>query len=241
MTTLVVGASGATGQLLVEQLLKQGQKVKIIVRSVGYLSDALIHNQQLSITQANLLDMSDTELHHHVSGCQAVASCLGHNLTLHGMFGQPQRLVSDSVQRLCMAIERSKPASPVKFLLMNTSGNVNIPAGETISTAQSFIIGLIRMLLPPHADNEEAAAYLQSHFSTSHNSIEWAAIRPDSLVNNDVVTQYDVYSSPIRSAIFDAGKTSRINVAHFMTQLIINELIWQQWKGQWPVIYNASN
>ena len=34
MTTLVVGASGATGRLLVEQLLAQGEKVKIIVRSV---------------------------------------------------------------------------------------------------------------------------------------------------------------------------------------------------------------
>ena len=34
MTTLVVGASGATGRLLVEQLLNRGEVVKIIVPSV---------------------------------------------------------------------------------------------------------------------------------------------------------------------------------------------------------------
>lgn len=33
MTTLVVGASGATSRLLVEQLLIRGESVKIIVRT----------------------------------------------------------------------------------------------------------------------------------------------------------------------------------------------------------------
>ncbi len=33
MTTLVVGASGATGRLLIEQLLNRSQNVKVIVRS----------------------------------------------------------------------------------------------------------------------------------------------------------------------------------------------------------------
>ncbi len=32
MTILVVGATGATGQLVVEQLLNRGHKVRIIVR-----------------------------------------------------------------------------------------------------------------------------------------------------------------------------------------------------------------
>ena len=39
MTTLVVGASGATGRLLVEKLLKRGQHVRIIVRSTDDLPD----------------------------------------------------------------------------------------------------------------------------------------------------------------------------------------------------------
>lgn len=35
MTTLVVGASGVTGKLLVEQLLESGQSVKIVFRSTS--------------------------------------------------------------------------------------------------------------------------------------------------------------------------------------------------------------
>lgn len=41
MGTLIVGANGATGRLLVEELLKRGQTVKIVVRSLDSLhSDA---------------------------------------------------------------------------------------------------------------------------------------------------------------------------------------------------------
>ena len=55
MTTLVVGASGATGRLLVEQLLEQGEKVRIVVRSVDSLPDSLIRHDRLSITEASLV------------------------------------------------------------------------------------------------------------------------------------------------------------------------------------------
>jgi hypothetical protein len=123
---------------------------------------------------------------------------------------------------------------------MNTTGNQNKQADESVSIAQSFVIGLIRHLIPPHADNEEAAAYLQSHFGANQTSIEWTAIRPDSLVDEISVTDYQTHPSPIRSAIFDAGQTSRINVAHFISQLITDDHTWEKWKGQMPVIYNNS-
>ena len=240
MTTLIVGASGATGRLLIDQLLDQGEKVKIIVRSRDDFPDSLTQNDLLTITEANLLDMTNEALLAQVQGCRAVASCLGHNLTFKGMFGHPRRLVSDGVRRLCDAIEKTKPTSPVKFILMNTTGNKNAQTGETVSVAQSVVVGLIRLLLPPHADNEMAATYLQSNYGANQKVIEWAAVRPDSLINQELVTEYNVYPSPIRSAIFDAGKTSRINVASFISQLIMNGDIWRQWKFQMPVIYNTS-
>jgi len=242
MTILVVGASGATGRLLVEQLLAEGETVKIIVRSVDLLPNAMKHNDRLIITEADLLDMTDAELQAQVKGCGAVASCLGHNLNVKGMFGHPRRLVTDAVQRLCNAIEATAEASilktPVKFILMNTTGNKNIQAGEQTSVPQTLVVGLLRLLLPPHADNEDAARYLQSGLGSQSKMIEWVAVRPDSLINAGSVTGYNVYAAPIRSAIFDAGKTSRINVAHFMSQLIVNNSTWQQWKTQMPVVYN---
>ncbi|NNE77598.1 MAG: NAD(P)-dependent oxidoreductase, partial [Pricia sp.] len=64
---------------------------------------------------------------------------------------------------------------------------------------------------------------------------------PDNLTNENEVTDYEVHPSPIRSAIFNPGKTSRINVAHFMASLIGDKKIWSSWRAQMPVIYNKSS
>ena len=124
---------------------------------------------------------------------------------------------------------------------MNTAGNSNRDLREPVSLRQQCIIGLFRLLLPPHADNEQATDYLRTEISQTDGAIEWAAVRPDNLTDESAVTEYSVYPSPIRSAIFDAGLTSRINVAHFMAALITDGNIWLQWKGQMPVIYNNTS
>jgi len=65
-------------------------------------------------------------------------------------------------------------------------------------------------------------------------------VRPDGLIDEDAVTAYELHPSPTRSAIFDAGQVSRINVAHFMAELITNDETWQTWQGQMPVIYSKK-
>ena len=99
MTVLVLGATGATGRLLVRQLLDRGLKVKAIVRSPDGIPDSLRQHESLSLIRASVLDLSDTEMAEHVAGCEAVASCLGHNLTFKGIFGQPRRLVTGKNER----------------------------------------------------------------------------------------------------------------------------------------------
>ncbi|GAB5500755.1 MAG: hypothetical protein PsegKO_30660 [Pseudohongiellaceae bacterium] len=156
------------------------------------------------------------------------------------MFGKPRRLVTDATRRLCEAIQASEPEGPVKFVLMNTSGNRNRDLEEPISFAQKCVVSLIRALIPPHADNELAAEYLRSSIGQNNTSVEWTAVRPDGLTDEDTVTDYELHASPTRSAIFDAGVTSRINVGHFMADLITDDAVWSAWKGQMPVIYNIA-
>jgi nucleoside-diphosphate-sugar epimerase len=240
MTVLVVGASGATGSKLVEQLLTRKHKVKVIVRSLKNLPDSWKINDDLEIITASVLELSDAEMRKIVSDCNAVASCLGHNLTWKGVYGQPRKLVTDATRRLCNAIKSNNLHSPTKFVLMNTTGNRNRDLNEPISFAQKCVIGLLRLLLPPHVDNEKAADYLRTLAGKNNNSIEWVAVRPDGLINEDKVTEYEIHPSPTRSAIFNAGKVSRINVGHFMASLITDANLWRQWKGQMPVIYSKS-
>jgi NAD(P)-dependent dehydrogenase (short-subunit alcohol dehydrogenase family) len=238
MTTLVVGATGATGRLLVEQLLNGGHQVRIIVRSPDKIPEALRNHNSLTVVQAGVLDVSDEELTRLVNGCAAVASCLGHVLSLKGIYGQPRRLVTDATRRLCKAIIASRPVKPTKFVLMNTAGNSNRDLHEPVSVGQRMVIGLIRVLLPPHVDNEEAADYLRTGIGRNGGAIEWVVVRPDTLINENTVTEYVAHPSPTRSALFDPGTTSRINVAHFMAELITDEETWNRWKGQMPVVYN---
>jgi hypothetical protein len=81
---------------------------------------------------------------------------------------------------------------------------------------------------------------LRVQLGQNDKAIEWVAVRPDALTDEKEVSNYNVYSSPIRNAIFDSGATSRINVGNFMAELILNESTWLKWKGRMPVIYNNA-
>ncbi|MCK9616999.1 MAG: NAD(P)H-binding protein [Lentimicrobiaceae bacterium] len=240
MTTLIVGASGATGKHLVEQLLNMGQKVKVIVRPTVKTTDTWINNDKITIIKANISEISVDEMMNYLTDCQSVASCLGHNITLKGIFGKPRKLVTDAVKLLCMAIQKNSPDKPIKFVLMNTTGNRNRDLNEPISIGERVVMGLIRLLVPPQSDNEKAADFLRVNIGQKNELIDWVVVRPDTLIDEDSSTGYELYASPIRSALSNPGKTSRINVGNFMSRLIVDNDLWDKWEGQMPVIYNKE-
>ena len=239
MTILVVGASGATGKCLVDELLNRGHNVRVIVRSPENLPDNIKNHERLSIISASILELSDKEMTQHVSGCSAVASCLGHNMTFKGLFCKPRRLVTEATSRLCIAIKSNNSEATTKYVLMNTVANRNRDLNESIPFVQKCMIVLLRLFLPPHPDNEQAAEYLRTIIGQSDDAIQWTAVRPSTLIDAESVSEIEIYPSPTRS-IFKDGQISRINVGHFMADLITNNDIWNQWKGQMPVIYNKG-
>ncbi len=148
MTILVAGATGATGRLLVEQLLNRGHTVKVIVRSPDSLPANLKNHDRLIVIHTNILDLSEADMARHVNGCDAVVSCLGHKISLKGIFGTPRRLVADATQLLCKGIHANKQEKPVKFVLMNTTANRNRNLHEPLSLVEQGIFALLRLLLP---------------------------------------------------------------------------------------------
>ncbi len=238
MAVLIVGGTGATGRLLVKNMIGRGLEVIAIVRRPDKLPEEIRGHEQLRTVTAGILDLVDSELTDLLHGCDAVVSCLGHNLSFKGIFGQPHNLVTQAVGRLCLAIQANRREYPIRFILMNTAGNSNRDIPEQHSFGERCVISLIRLLLPPHSDNECAADYLRIQIPHGDTSIEWVVVRPDNLTNDLVESAYEVLPSPVRSAIFNPGKTSRINVAHFMADLITDDEIWGRWRGKMPVIYN---
>ncbi|MFC3151449.1 NAD(P)-dependent oxidoreductase [Litoribrevibacter euphylliae] len=240
MTTLVLGANGQTGRLVVEALLERDESVIAVVRSKESLPMDVLDHALLHVVEVSITDITEAEIGFLVKEASSIVCCLGHNLSWQGLYGEPRRLVRDSVKRICSEVESRNLNGVKKFVLMNSTGCRNSDLKEQVSVAQKIVIGLLKLLLPPHADNEQAAEFLRKQIGQDNQQIEWVVVRPDGLIDENQVSGYELHPSPIRSAIFDPGKTSRINVADFMAALITDETLWQSWKGQAPVIYNEG-
>jgi len=238
MKILVVGATGMTGGRLVEQLLDKGHTVRVIVRSPSKFSSRVLGNSNLEIIEAAVLDLTDSEMALHVKGCNAVVSCLGHELSFKGMFGKPRKLCTDAARRLCQAIEQNNSDNVTRFILMSTVGVSNPDLGEQRTGFERILLGVLRYTIPPHSDNETAARYLHDSLGKEITSIEWCCVRPDSLINAEV-SAYEIEESPV-TGIMSGRPTTRSNVANFMVDLIENEELWNLWKFRMPVIMNSN-
>lgn len=193
----------------------------------------------MTIIQGSISEIPKDQMAEYISDCEAVACCLGYNLNFRGMYGKPRKLVTDAVRLVCETAQLNNK-SKLRIVLMNTAGNSNRDLDENVSTGQKIVISLLRLILPPHIDNENAADYLRTKIGQNNSAVEWVTVRPDTLLNKEVVSEYELHQSPIRSAIFNPGKTSRINVANFMARLITDDTLWDTWKGRMPVIYNKD-
>lgn len=234
MKALVLGGTGATGQLLVQQLLSQGQQVVLLVRQASGVTP----QEGLEVIEETALSIDPQRLVVLLADCDCVLSCLGHNLTWRGIYGAPRMLVRDSITRICESLTPDRK-QPLRLVLMNTTGNRNLDQAEPVSIAQHAVLWLLRFLLPPHLDNERAANYLRTR-QNNNPLLEWVVVRPDGLIDDEHVSPYTLHVSPTGSAIFAAGSTSRINVANFMSELILTKALWQTWQGKMPVIYNKG-
>lgn len=274
---LVVGATGATGRHVVAQLLAgSSNDVKVIVRSAdkmrrlllqaGVPSDVIASSSsRLQIMEtASWLDLPDDRLDAYAADVDAVVCCLGHTLDWQGMYGHPRYLVTDATKRLTAALARhhrgdddDASSAKKKFVLMGSDG-VAWPGHDDLRPFfERVILALIRYMVPPHVDNESAAAYLLSTPPELRSKVEWTIVRPTDLVNHDDSNgkknkastttssssptptpppSYQLYDKP-QGSLFGSGTATRWNVAEAMVKLVRDdESLWNRWKFQMPVL-----
>ena len=172
-TILVFGATGQTGKLVVEKSLANDHKVHVIVRSRNRLPSEILEHPNITLVEANVLDLMDEQMADLVKECDAVVSCLGHVISFKGIFGEPKLLCTEATKRLCKAIESNRPTSPVKFILMNTVGVSNPDLREQREWFERVVLTLLRWLIPPHKDNEMAAQHLHANIGPEKKYVEW--------------------------------------------------------------------
>lgn len=237
MKTLVLGASGATGKQVVSQLLINGILPKVIVRPTAKVVEEMSNDRKIEIIKGSIDDFSIDQLKGIIEDCDSVVTCLGHNITFKGIFGKPHRLVYNAVKKVTAILNESNKRK--KFILMSSTAYTNKMYGEKETSGEAIVFALLKLLLPPHRDNVNSGDHLFKMIKET-KSFEWIAVRPDGLIDENVVSNYEIVNEKKRSPIFDPGKTSRINVAHFMVDLLSNDELWQTWKFKAPVIYNKE-
>ena len=239
-SVLLLGGTGRTGRRVLDQLLERGVEVRAVVRLAKRLPEGMATHDRLTLVEADLLSLSQKDLLGQVRGCDAVVSCLGHTIDLKGIFGPPHDLVSRATERVCRAIADLQPPTPVKFVLMS-SVSVNRPG--QLDTRRGMIerafLRMLRRLVPPARDNQNAADFLCSGIGLADPSIQWVIVRPDSLVEGDIST-YALHES-IVSSLAKPDQSSMSNVAHFMCELVTEPMAWDEWKGRLPVIVNSAS
>ncbi len=236
MQVLVLGSTGQTGYQVVKQLLENDIPVKTIARTTDKFA-SFDKNGNLQVIKASILDMADNSLKEILADIDFTICCLGHNISLKGIWGKPHFLVTEALKKIHLNTDNKGQTK--KLILMSTTACLNDDKQERFSFGEEIVMGIMRCLLPPQRDNEEAVKFLKSIDQGDHR-LEWIAVRPDTLVAEEQVTNYEIFESPQKSPVFNAGKTSRINVAHFMMQLVCNDELWTGWKYKMPVIYNVK-
>jgi nucleoside-diphosphate-sugar epimerase len=235
MKALVLGASGATGKLVVQQLLKKNIRVRVVIRESAIIPDQISSDKNIEVIKGNINDFDIAKIKELVKDCDSVICCLGHNISVKGILGPPHKLVFNTVVKIIEALQSLELNA--KFILMSTTAYTNRKSGEVNTFGEKIVFSLLKVMLPPHKDNMLAADHLVYDVGSKTN-IDWVAVRPDSLFDEDNVSEYEIHNNKIRSPIFNPGKTSRINVSNFMAELVTNDQLWKEWKHKTPVIYN---
>lgn len=199
MKIAVLGATGQTGQYLVQQALQQGHSVTAVVRNPAKLT---VQHDNLKVVEANIF--SADSLKDHFTGQDAVLSCLGFPYS----FWSAVTGYTMSMNAMVNAMREAK----VNRLITMTSWYT-----EPNSGAQSPFF--IRFMLLPIIRSVLNNMFEMEQFLLKTNDINWTVVRPPGLKNLpastlEIVTHEGYYVPDIGSAV------ARGDVARYMLSLL---------------------
>jgi putative NADH-flavin reductase len=188
---VVFGATGATGQQIVQQAVSQGHRVTAFVRRPEGLGaiGARVRIVIGDVTQDR------SKVAQAVQGQEVVISALGRRNTLHS-----ERLISRAVDAIAPAMEQ---AGVRRIILVSAFG-----VGESRRDAPLIPRIMYRLLLSDiFADKKAAEDRLRS------SSLDWTIVYPVLLTNGPLTGRYRVAE---RLELHGIPKISRADVAHFI-------------------------
>jgi putative NADH-flavin reductase len=196
MKVLIIGATGATGRVLMREALEQGHEVTALARNPSALAP---EDHRPRVLQGNALDASEVEA--AVAGQDAVLSALGTRST------RPTTLFSQSTHNLISAMNKHG----VRRLVCITG----IGAGESKGHV-GFLYD--RIMLPFVVKNIYEDKNRQEE-AIKQSDLDWVIVRPARLTDEAAKGEYRVYLG----GSYTAKTISRADVAAFMLAQLTDE------------------
>ena len=190
----MVGATGPTGQLVVEQLLARDHAVVAYVRR----PEALAQASGLTIVAGELTDTATFAA--AIAECDVIVSTLGSRSMMERSF---------MTRHLPLVVDAMLAAKVPRLVLMSALGGGEIPKLTTGVSRSIFSVMSKRIF----ADRTISEAALDTR------GVQWCGVYPGFLNNTSAASEVDVVDvDEMRD--FRGGSVSRANVAAVIVQLV---------------------
>jgi putative NADH-flavin reductase len=203
---LIIGATGATGQILMREALAQGHEVTALARNPSAVAP---EDPRLRVLEGNALDVSSVEA--AVAGQEAVLSALGTRSS------RPTTLFSESTHNVISAMNKHG----VRRLVCITGIGVGDSKGHV-----GFLYD--RIIRPFVVKNIYDDKERQEEAIKQSDDLDWVIVRPARLTDEPAKGEYKVFLG----GSYKAKTISRADVADFMLAQLTDDT----YVGKMPVI-----
>ncbi|ADR21321.1 NAD dependent epimerase/dehydratase [Marivirga tractuosa] len=195
-TLAIFGGTGQTGKLVLETALKEGYKVKALVRSPKKVELA---NSKLEVIEGDVLSADDVI--RTVENADVVLSLFGH------VKGSPQWLQTNGTENI---VEAMKEAG-VKKIISLSGGGLPVPDKDKPKLADKMIRFIMKVAVPKILkDAVLHAAILRK------SNLDWMIVRGPRLTNEKPKNEYRVGWVGVNAST----KISRADLADFILKQI---------------------
>ena len=196
---LVIGATGGTGQQLVQQALERGYEVTALVRNPAKLQ---LTHPQLRVVKGDVLDYASVAA--AVQGEDAVLSALGHRRLF-----VPSRVQSDGTQNVLRAMQEHG----VQRFVCETALGLGSSAGRMgLFGTLLFLPVFLPIYFWDKSRQEQIIA---------ESDVDWVIVRPGILTNGRKRGTYR-HGENVGSYVLSAW-SSRADVADFMLKQLTDD------------------
>ncbi len=203
MKILIIGATGRTGRLIVEEALKQGYDLNVLVRDKNKMP---FNSKSIKVYQGT--SASRTDLAAAMQGCDLIISALGIARASDAPWSKlitPKKFITESMKNV---IAEAGQQNLKRLITISAWG-----AGETKKEIPFWLRWLINHtnLGPVYAEHESQEKLL------ANSNLNWTAVRPVALNDSKKIKTLKMsFNNTPKPSLY----ISRQSVAKFMVDIV---------------------